>query len=550
MEAYNKFLSEAQIYKGSSKRATHVSMRGGNFHVPAEKHAIFLKLAFEAAPKMNHRNARSIIWRPPPQQHQLMTIDFDFRMTEDILIDTSEYVYLAERVCMVVAEHTTDEFGVVLTRKLRNYMKYDKNEKKRFFACGFHIYILGFLVTREVAVKIRKESFELIDAFKEQHPYIVNATDDIFDDKVSPVGKNGFLMLGDYKRAPNTGGSYHVVFRGLFTKTSFEKRVFYKPEETYKVASGLKGELYGWQAKDPDGWSKFGEEKTQPTIEAALSRPAKPPCLNNRQGVQNEGFNLKLFLDVTENHVPNNNEYKQIIFYCASLGMNRDCVTCLCNAAWSPSDPTETPKLFDKKRVGYDAISQGSMTWFLNQYATKEYDPDKMFPRRLFHYYNEAYQFSVAKGRVWEKTMLESFVRDVFSYSQKEDKFIFKNRVNSRDRAGNTYNIINTTIVDNQPFAGNDAMKALVHYTEAELMKKLEKRIPKKLNSDALRLVAFRDSLSRMTSKERLNALRDFLKLPPKKIQLGTILKEQHEDGYIRRFDMLTFKPYLDTDPF
>ena len=158
----------------------------------------------------------------------------------------------------------------------------------------------------------------------------------------------------------------------------------------------------------------------------------------------------------------------------------------------------------------------------------------------------------MAKGGVWDESILNNFMDDVFSFSFKENKYVFKVRVTTTDRSGNVHHVVNTRTDDAPPFSGNDMMTVCLKHTEDELLAELTKRIPKKIDaSDArtIALVSLRASLPTMTSFARLKALRDTLQMIPKRKPMSLIFKNRHTDGFIKRYDQLAFVPFVYKDP-
>ena len=269
MLALNRF---RQKFRTTGSTYNFQSLRGGKFNFP--KVADYIKLHCAAQHLFTDANAPSMAWRPPTQSHRMLTIDIDLKMNEDVLIATSDFVHLAERFSMVVAELTqTPTFAVVLTRKLRNYVK--KLKAGECWASGFHLYVLGLLVSKPLATRIRKECLEVIPFFKEEHPYIQNSPEDILDDGVSPFGSNGIIVLGDRKKTPNSGGGYHIVFTGTFDETSFANRKFPPPEESMETLR--KNDLYGWLDQSPEGWGLTDVESPSAWPTARQSTAKRTP---------------------------------------------------------------------------------------------------------------------------------------------------------------------------------------------------------------------------------------------------------------------------------
>jgi len=310
----------------------------------------------------------------------------------------------------------------------------------------------------------------------------------------------------------------------------------------------MRNELFGWVWEEPTGWYKVGslvpvsDEEKSGITPRAVNKPVteRPP------------LNLQRFLEVTAGYEPNYQEYLQIIYYCASVGLDRDHMVTLCNEAWNPKDPGETARVYDGKKRGYDAVSKGSVFLYLQKHATQAWTRDEIFGRRYFEYYNEGMEFALAKGTAWDLEILNQFCDDVFSFCTNEKKFVYKIRVRQHDDRGNRWCLVTTKIQDEVPYAGTDSIMVLVRRSEKELLGILKKQIPKSVKTTdkkALALVNLMNKVEDMTPFDRIAALEKALEPDPKRKLLGTILKDRLEQGFIKRYDMLSFTPYLHEDP-
>ena len=166
-----KFLQTCRV---TEKGAFHnwVSLKKGRFDIPAAKASEF-KTAYLHDMKrgFTDSNSPSLCFRPPTgRTHYMFNIDIDLRLSEDVFIETPDFVHLGERISLVVAEEAkVDSFRIIITRKMRNYLKKTKN-KPDCWASGLHMYILGLLITPDKARSIRKACAPLLEDFKEGYP--------------------------------------------------------------------------------------------------------------------------------------------------------------------------------------------------------------------------------------------------------------------------------------------------------------------------------------------------------------------------------------------
>ena len=130
-----------------------VSLRGGKYYIGVEDKKQFLELYCNAAPLFTEDNATSLVWRPPKCDHFPLIFDIDLVMAEDIHFENETFIELARLIMYYVTCEIKEGLGVLLTRKQRCYSK--TTEDGVVFKTGFHMYVFGVLVSREIAHKIR-----------------------------------------------------------------------------------------------------------------------------------------------------------------------------------------------------------------------------------------------------------------------------------------------------------------------------------------------------------------------------------------------------------
>jgi len=254
-------------------------------------------------------------------------------------------------------------------------------------------------------------------------------------------------------------------------------------------------------------------------------------------------FNLEYFLKITKGWVPPDPQYRQICMYLAGIKFDANVAGKLCNEAWNYTS-NETHN-FVKNYQNTD-VSKATIIRLAKLHAVCEWDVHTLFPKTPYKYYSEYTKFAVREGGVWEVAEVDRFIQDVFFYITSAKKFVFRNIQKHTDKQRNEFSLIETYLQDKAPFTGSDTMYVDIAYCEDELMKLLDKHYKK----DAVGLAIKKERLTHITSKvERIKTLTDTLKPSQKLMLLGQLAGEVHKKCYIKRYQSITFVPYLYKDP-
>jgi len=541
MKALKTFMNE---HRTDNKDCTFLSLRGGKFLVPREKAEEFLELYCASLEDHTCETCMSLVWRPPHDYWKPMIFDFDFKKKDNTPLSDAILIEIAEHACSALQEVTKSQsFAVILTKRAEPYQAFDKKKKLTIFKSGMHMYVLGMLVSQKVAQLTRRKLIERLEPILSQCE-LLNTVDDVVDDKVTPVGKNGVVMCNSFK--PGVKIPYHIFMRASYDGDLTDISRF-DASDTPKLLREMRNCMYDFIWKCPD-WEKFPNE-IPPLEEEEEKTPPKPKVREPTTSACK--FNIPEFLHVTEGSIPGNDAYKQIIFYACSCGCDRSDMN-LFNKAWTPDDPNESFRLFDLYRPMN--VTHRSVIRWLNANATKQYDLDKIFDGH-FEFYDECAQFLPAKKIVWDFDIVAQYVKDTFCFINSAQKFVYKDRYELFDSKGNIIHQVSTFLRDKMPFCCQDAMQVLLKRTLPELLEMFEKVKPLKNPQKPaaleynLKLVKLRDALPAMGKAEQIQALKEFLDPPPKKRPLGKIVASLFEDGYIKRYANIRFVPYLHKNP-
>ena len=107
------------------------------------------------------------------------------------------------------------------------------------------------------------------------------------------------------------------------------------------------------------------EEKT---AEIKLAQACEIPIVQ-ADDLKTESFNFNLprFLEITKGHIPTNEEYKQLIVFFGSQGLDPTETQTLCNAAWGyTSSETHKFRSLRMEIIYFISINQVEVNTFLH----------------------------------------------------------------------------------------------------------------------------------------------------------------------------------------
>ena len=515
--------------------------RQGNFMIPATKQEDLWELWRLAAPEFTEENCPTLVYRPPVCQCQPLQIDIDLRFQQVTEVPVNVHVRFAEKLAkkiVSIVKHSVEFYTIT---KDTGYYKTIKSLNKRLWANGAHLYFSNIRISKAVARKIKSYAETICLEFY-GHLMPVNTPADIIDRAVVERA-NGLVVIGTFK-GYKMGGRYMLRQMGSVERNGELTQHIVERKEMFSQLKMICSYTYEFVWEDPMDEDEPEEEKTEPP--STVPRPPPP-----QKHVVNEvcAFNLAKFLEITSAHRPSHQEFLQICYFCASVGVPRDQMALLDNR--NSSCPYAE---FDRRQPGRDAISRGSIVRYLNLYA-ESFVWDEIFPRKVFFYLSEYDDFLYSTGTTWHRQILENFLTDTISYVMKAKKWVYKDFELKRDSHGNQIKIVTTFIQDRAPFSGSEDVEVRVSYSPKRLLKIIEKRMPKK-NSEStedlqmrLDLSMARKLLNKSPTEKQIRQITEMLFLEPDTVMLSKLLDNKMRKGYIKRYRSLTFEPYLWADP-
>ena len=175
---------------------------------------------------------------------------------------------------------------------------------------------------------------------------------------------------------------------------------------------------YGWQHKSTAALENYTELLSNiydflfnPCTDEIHLKGAPPKQLTVEQTRSeqhaertNSPFDLIYFLKVTTNQDLGHDNWKQLLFYCRIMGMEKQFVCDTLNAAYHPKDPLENARLWNSF-TGRVSIGKGSIIRLLQKFAPTGWDETMMFPDeglQKFKYYSVSENFDVRHGGRWK----------------------------------------------------------------------------------------------------------------------------------------------------
>ena len=520
-----------------------VSLRGGKYKVREHQYLMFLKTLYKKMSEQTFETSMSLGWRTDGRKYLPVTFDFDcIRATPDE-ITNDKFQLLASNITRYLVDaskQTENGFGVFLTRK----PVYEKQYKDQtHYKTGCHMYIIGLEVTRQWINFHYVELCKIIERFSEQNQ-IVNPVTDILDKSVSPIGKNGLLFAGEYKRDNN--GRYYIFFRALFADGVFMDVVNYTElqrfetfEENYDMMYSFLTNYVNFQTTqivkidlddDNENTNEPGNTHTTTRLNANMK------------------FDFETFLKLTKKHCADQKEYCRIVCFLAQVGFPGDLADDLCNQYWNTGgkyDKYETSKFiarYDSAR--YPPVKIAHIKDYFDWYKTdKEYEVEKLFTQKIIVFYNEYKVFMTG----------EHCLSDVYKFINQMCEYVFSCKIftwlDYTDEMGvkNIRRVISKT----PPFKGTDDFYVAIYASRKKIAKSLrdeehnlisEKR---KINEERIKLIQQclqkeDEFIFRTTAKQILGD-----KFPESKQTLmSSVVHECHLIGEINRYTNIVFKPY------
>jgi len=440
--------------------------------------------------------------------------------------------------------------GVVLTRKQRCYKK--KTEQGEVYKTGFHMFVFGVLVSKQLALKIRQTIIEgpFLPSLLSENK-ILNPPHDVLDKSVCPFGKNGLLMLADYK-GRNTGNAYSIFFKGTYNYSTdgWNHPIEYQPEQTVTLLRTMKNIFWDWLWNAPN-CKKFGE--TEKSVVVLNDHP---------KGSTQSEFNLPLFLAALGGWVPKHSDktYQQIVYFCKSLGLDPAFVGATCNQAWNYTGNETENMMNNAMRPDSSEIGRGSMVRILNLHAKGAWDERAIFGRNPDLKFYNSYKNFIEAGKVYHKSEVSEFLQECVSYISSVKKFTWQSFIKKKDKHGNKIKTIVRHISKEAPFCGSDDFRVRFIPPKDIMLSALEDNIPTKLDgknkqqlNHATKIHKLISDLEHMSDKKSYESVCNLLgdDAPPPSIErISRKITKLHLDCQLTRLTDITFRPYVgDKDP-
>ena len=224
------------------------------------------------------------------------------------------------------------------------YQKVDG--KENCWASGCHMYMLKHRFTQGEAVEIKRLMLKELDQglnFK--------GVDDIIDNLVFPIGRNGVYLLG-------------AVKPGCPHKLSHRPLAILNPDETYYELQGTRDEiikLYKEEICSPLCYISTKVLKVKPIkVGASRTAPKKkqqyqyPPVCNTGIPQDEWNFNLAMFFEMVEEFKDELSEmavWKQLCYFLKETNIPTDVLVQKMNKFFKAENPKENWNLIGKNRV-------------------------------------------------------------------------------------------------------------------------------------------------------------------------------------------------------
>ena len=474
MEQLTSFLNSKIIH---SSDYNFVSMKRGKFKITGENLNTYLKLHLKAVPEFTKSNSPSLVWRKPDTKHIPLTFDFDFLHVDKIEFSKAHIEELSRIICqsLVTFDNTIEQFAICITRKENPYVKI--KDGKSYWKQGVHVYIVGLLIEIKTSNLLYSHLKEQLYPFCKTHGFCQKY--ETLDRDVSPWGKNGVLMCGDYK--PLCDERYYICYTAAYN-LKIIKQDHYPVCDWHNTLKKYYKHMYAFLVHP------------KRTVEWKIIDHDIPESAELiQQNTDSHHFDLQLFLEKTKSHFPDFSEYSQIIIYLCSIKHPRNEVVSLCNQYWKDSpkfDPTETPKFYDSNiNTTYSTederyVTRGTIKRYVSLYKTDLYfQANSLWDSSIVQmstFYNDYTVFT--NKQPFEKYEVHQFIMDSICYISENQIFAYKMYVERKDKHKNIIRFTNTHLTKKAPFTQSDDFQVLLFPDRDLLIKKLKSYAKQNVN--------------------------------------------------------------------
>ena len=502
-----KFINWVRQTFPKKERANLRAIPGGNFTVPKEGLECFLDGFCKKRRKWKEGDdGTTWVWVPPQVDSLPLCVDIDLRYETQ----QEQPLELFEKYADLCGGNW------VIVMKPQMYEK-----KPGLWAGGCHIYFQKEFRLKELHGEYERQLELIKEVFPDQDPK------ECLDDSVF-LRKNGLIMPGCFKHQ-GKAGRYNIAAYRL-------------GEEIFEVSEEQ------FLSKDAYGYSM---DLMKPYF--SLEREAIEVELSEIPEIKSEHFNLKKFLEATRGWVPNNSDWKQILFFLSRMKLDERKTADALNAAWNPSDPNENLRLLRKAARKQCTVTEASIIRMLKLHAEK-WDRDEIFGKPRYYLHDHASAMATASnlGRVFSEEDVMEWMKECYGFVDGEGTHCWVYRetdtVNFYNEYGPLVDVVTPQTTTESPLKGEKEYQVLLSMTRAAMQKTLEKCLIKAKSEIERELI---QKALDSNDKEQLEIMCKQARVyrAPRWTRLSRLLETAKERAQIKIYKRVISKPYLREDP-
>ena len=517
----NKFKNFINSHKCGPKKFNFQTSHNGRFFF--KNFQSFFPQFVSSYPKFTAETCTSLIFRPRRDIDMNLYLDFDCKSREPVQFETKDLARFAKKVGKLLG---APEF--VITKRVASYLKTTKTEQ--YHAFGFHLWFIGkFSRNQCKTVRDTILTQRLLDTLRKKYNFY-NDDDDVVDYRPA-LRSNGLYIIGDRKQAAPP----HYICHAKGKEKTFGWQF-----SDQKLYCALMEQLYSFI------WEPRGTVHELTPDPKQVTKLVKPP---------ESGFNLTLFLEITKGHVATHVEWQQLCVFFRSQGLDCRVTNDLLEKAWEPFRHTcTTPRKknatynFMRKIYHFD-VTKASVVRYLQNWAVRKYTDKELFGGAVKLLYNEYKHFTRDKTQIFKYSTLVDFLKRTVEYVFTIKKFTWCYQTSVKDRNDNVVVLTHRMMSKTPPFSGNDDINIKTYPPVATLVQLLNKKIPKKVNSEETVLLkktieALIPHLKELDEKQAYEKAAELGVAPPPNVtQFSVVIHKLQLDTELNRFTEITFQP-------
>jgi hypothetical protein len=511
-----------------------VSLGGGKYDIRDGKR--FLKLLVKETCKCTLPALTPVLKSNTP-----LHIDLDLRIKKTSIcprVPDSVFMECAQQLLMILNSVIGNKkLKVVLTRRSGPYRKKTSED---IFASGFHIYISNVTLADSQKVEFRTKCladpywYDVLVAGLGEGQQLVNPPEDVLDESVGKT--SSLIVIGCNKPNLKNKVSAHYIF-------------YFDEWRNAWFGDYDKSLPFGWQFQSKNTLAEYTNCLRRiykwifKPVPNTPGTPTTPEYVSLQNKMKGSMFNLEYFLEKCENVKEDftHSEWKQLVFYCRSSGLDEGSVCERLNSYFQPKDRRENSRLWNSWK-GVEDITTGSIVRMISKYCS-DWDTDTLFPVQQFLLYNEVLELS--KG-IHTFTDVCKQLKMFLVYVASDKLFAYRRRTFTLSQKGET--IIDTKLVIDvvPPFIKSDDFNVTVYPTLEKVMK-AKRKLMREMKGEKAQKFGEEVTLllqSSKTDKQRYEKLTHKLGLKTEKQTVSGIIKNLHLDNQLRRYECCTFTPF------